>query len=119
VKSVRHFFEHHAAGAQQGSPTTVPGDIHFRNPIHQWELTRCALDVRDPSAVTRELFYFYFNGNDQPATATKRCVASPVHQHLPPTLRRAARRNSPEHQLNRLIRQMERPGKTVTITDAA
>ena len=31
----------------------------------------------------------------------------------------AVRRNSPEHQLNRLIRQIERLGKTVTITDAA
>ena len=31
----------------------------------------------------------------------------------------AVRRYSPEHQLNRLIRQIERLGKTVTVTDAA
>ena len=31
----------------------------------------------------------------------------------------AVRRYSPEHQLNRLIRQIERLGKTVTISDAA
>jgi hypothetical protein len=29
------------------------------------------------------------------------------------------RRYSPEHQLNRLIRQIERLGKIVTVTDAA
>ena len=31
----------------------------------------------------------------------------------------AVRRYSPEHQLNRLIRQIERLGKTVTVTDTA